>query len=84
MATLKALGVDTTTGVTKVYDTGDTLEGAGGASAFTDLSDAPASYVGESLKVVRVNVGETALEFATISGSGLSHGEVMTRISLNF
>ena len=39
----------------------------GGASAFTDLSDVPASYAGHTLKVVRVNAGETALEFATAS-----------------
>lgn len=37
--------------------------GAGGVSAFTDLIDAPSSYVGESLHVVRVNAGEDALEF---------------------
>ncbi len=37
--------------------------GGGGAAVFTDLTDTPASYSGESLKAVRVNVGETALEF---------------------
>lgn len=40
--------------------------GGGGATDFTDLGDVPASYTGASLQVVRVNVGETALEFATI------------------
>lgn len=37
----------------------------GGSSTFTGLSDTPASYSGDALKVVRVNAGETALEFAT-------------------
>lgn len=32
---------------------------------FLDLTDTPASYTGEALKVLRVNAGETALEFVT-------------------
>jgi hypothetical protein len=32
---------------------------------FTDLGDVPSTYSGESLKIVRVNAGETALEFVT-------------------
>lgn len=45
--------------------------GGGGASAFIDLSDAPASYAGEGGKAVAVNVGETGLEFVDFpSGSG--------------
>lgn len=43
---------------------------ASGATAFTGLSDVPASYSGQSLKAVRVNAGETALEFYTPSGGG--------------
>lgn len=43
---------------------------AGGAAAFTDLSDVPSSYTGQALKVARVNAGETALEFATVAGTG--------------
>lgn len=43
--------------------------GAGGASNFTELSDTPASFSGQGLNVVRVNAGETALEFATVSTS---------------
>jgi hypothetical protein len=35
----------------------------GGASAFTDLTDTPASYSGQSLRSVRVNAAETGLEF---------------------
>jgi len=53
-----------------VYSTrsvrGDEL---GGVSAFTELTDVPASYTGQTLKFVRVNAAETALEFATVSVS---------------
>lgn len=42
----------------------------GGASAFTDLTDVPNSYVGQGGKVAKVNAGETGLEFATVSGTG--------------
>lgn len=41
-----------------------------GVTVFTGLSDTPSAYTGESLKVVRVNSGETALEFATLAGGG--------------
>jgi len=42
---------------------------AAGVSAFTGLSDTPSTYSSQSLKVVRVNAGETALEFAA-GGAG--------------
>ena len=35
----------------------------GGAGSFLDLSDTPSSYSGQALKLVRVNSGETDLEF---------------------
>jgi hypothetical protein len=41
--------------------------GGSGATVFTDLSDVPSSYSGAGLDVVRVNAGETALEFATVA-----------------
>ena len=44
--------------------------GAGGATLFTALTDTPGSYGGSGLQFVRVNVGESALEFATPAGSG--------------
>lgn len=44
--------------------------GSGGSGTFIGLTDVPASYTGSGLKVVRVNAGETALEFATASGTG--------------
>ena len=45
----------------------ETTGAGGGASTFTGLTDTPANYTGSSLKFARVNVGETALEFATES-----------------
>ena len=54
------------TGIEWVAGTG------GGAAAFTDLSDAPSSFTGQSLKYVRVNAGETALEFATVTGGSFT------------
>ena len=38
----------------------------GGATAFTSLSDVPASYIGQAGKVVLVNSAETALEFSDL------------------
>lgn len=43
---------------------------ASGATKFTQLTDVPNSYVGQGGKAVRVNAGETALEFFSASGSG--------------
>lgn len=41
-----------------------------GATLFTQLADVPNSYTGQGGKAVRVNAGETALEFFTAAGSG--------------
>ena len=46
------------------YPPGGIIHG-GGASAFTDLTDCPTTFVGHSGQVPVVNSGETALEFAT-------------------
>lgn len=43
--------------------------GGGGASDFLGLSDTPSSYSGAALKVVRVNAGETDLEFGVVLGT---------------
>lgn len=43
---------------------------ASGASTFTSLTDVPNSYTGSGSKAVRVNAGETALEFFTLAGGG--------------
>lgn len=45
---------------------------------FLELSDAPSSFSGEANKVVRVNSGETALEFVP----SLTAAEIWTRVSL--
>lgn len=42
---------------------------AGGGAVFETLSDGPGSFSGQSGKSVRVNVGETALEYFTAPGS---------------
>jgi len=55
-ATVADLGV----GKVRVTVTG------GGVSVFTGLTDTPSSYASQALKGVRVNAGETALEFYTI------------------
>lgn len=47
--------------------------GGAGSSTFIGLTDVPATYTGQSLKSVRVNVGETALEFFTPSAGGVSY-----------
>ena len=47
---------------------GDAPEG--GASAFTGLSDTPSAYAGEGEKLVRVNAGETGLEFVEAAAGG--------------
>ncbi len=42
----------------------------GGSTTFTGLTDAPDSYSGQAGKALRVNAGETALEFCTPSSAG--------------
>jgi len=44
--------------------------GGGGASAFTDLTDAPSSYTGQAGKFPKVKATEDGLEFATLAGGG--------------
>lgn len=39
-----------------------------GVTTFLALTDTPANYVGDALKVLRVNAGQNAVEFATITG----------------
>jgi len=41
-----------------------------GASTFLELTDSPSSYSGQGLQGVRVNAGETALEFFTVPAGG--------------
>lgn len=43
------------------------IGGGGGASSFATLSDGPGVFTGKTLNFVRVNAGETALEYQTPS-----------------
>lgn len=49
---------------------------AGGATTFLDLTDAPSSYSAQGIKYVRVNVGETGLEFHTLAKGDIGLGNV--------
>ena len=42
------------------------------AQAFASLSDTPANFSGQAGKFVKVNAGENALEFDTVSGGGIT------------
>lgn len=58
---------------------------AAGVSAFTDLTDGPGVFTGQATKSVRVNPGETALEYYTpsVGGSGPpTDAELLTRFNL--
>lgn len=57
---------DTTNGLITLTEAAGS-GGGGGVTAFTALTDAPASYSGQAGKGVRVNTGASALEFYTIS-----------------
>ncbi len=50
--------------------------GSGGSTTFIGLTDVPASFSGQTLKQVRVNSGETALEFFTPSGGSGTPADV--------
>jgi hypothetical protein len=43
---------------------------ASGAQTFRELTDTPSSFAGHAGKVAAVNVGETALEFVAVAGTG--------------
>lgn len=45
--------------------------GCFGAKIFTKLLDVPSSYVSQSLKLVRVNIAELALEFVALADLGI-------------
>lgn len=54
---------------------------APGVNEFIDLKDAPNSYVGQATKVVKVNVGETAVEFGAGGGGGGTWGTITGTLS---
>lgn len=47
-----------------------TITFSGNLTNFTDLSDTPNSYTGQGSKCLRVNAGETAVEFFACAGGG--------------
>lgn len=48
--------------------------------AFTELSDVPTSYSGQALEIVRVNAGETALEFTPLTAAIVTFDDTSTTI----
>jgi len=50
-----------------IDDSPITWKSLSGVDVFTSLIDTPSSYTGQGLNIVRVNAGETALEFSTPS-----------------
>ena len=47
-----------------------TIAASGGAADFLALTDTPNAYTAQAGKFVKVNAGETALEFAALAGGG--------------
>lgn len=60
-------------GELKELPSGDTIPAAVVPSTFLGLTDTPSAYTSQALKAVRVNAGESALEFYTPS-SGITIG----------
>ena len=59
----------------------DTTPGSGQRDvAFVDLTDTPDDYAGDTLKVLRVNAGETAVEFIAPASLGLGTSVVITLV----
>jgi len=56
--------------------------GAGAFTTFLSLTDTPSAYTGKALQLVRVNAGETALEFAP-SGTGGGTGSLTTETAVS-
>lgn len=80
-------GIRDNAGVMEFKNSGGawTSMGSGGVTTFIALTDVPASYVGQALKIVRVNAGETGLEFVTSSSSvawGAITGTLSNQIDL--
>ena len=57
---------------------------AGGASAFTSLSDVPASYTGHGSKIVKVKADESGLEFVSGGAGGISWSQVVNESGASF
>jgi hypothetical protein len=62
-------------------ETGWITPASGGAETFLALTDVPSSYTGEGTKFVRVNEGESALEFVDAPG-GVGGSGAVNRVSI--
>jgi len=62
---------------------GNFMGSGGGIRDFLSLFDTPESYVGKAGKIVKVNAGETALEFGDAGSSGMSRVIVSTTGATN-
>lgn len=75
---VRRLFVDTNNGELSVRTNSGTtvsLEGGGGATTFTGLTDTPSSYSSQAGKVLQVNSGETAVEFTAKTYSATFYWE---------
>lgn len=70
-------GVDVRTTTQDIADLG----GGGGAEDFTDLGDVPSSYTGAGGQYVKVNVGETGLEFDSATPGAPEWGDITGTLS---
>lgn len=52
------------------YDGSGYVVVGGGSNTLLELTDTPATYTGQALKVARVNAAENAIEFVTAAGGG--------------
>jgi hypothetical protein len=59
------------------------VTGGGGAETFTELTDTPNNYATFSGQVVRVNVGETGLEFSNLTKTDVGLDQVDNTSDLN-
>lgn len=58
------------------YKWNDTFEELSLTSTFSSLSDTPSNYTGQSLKVLRVNFGESGIEYVELTKALIDLGEV--------
>tara|TARA_B100000959_G_scaffold114759_1_gene120980 strand:- start:58 stop:1059 length:1002 start_codon:yes stop_codon:yes gene_type:complete len=57
-----------------VWEVGIDIGGGGGGVNFTSLTDTPGNFTGDASKFLKVNSGETAIEFVTVNTDGIVEG----------
>lgn len=62
----KAVTQSDSTKLVTVTESVKLVEQVGGPTSFTGLTDTPSTYSGQGLKWLRVNTGETAIEFVAV------------------